>query len=715
MAAPLPQPDDIHESSGSLPPDIDSLQAAPRAKPVRAPLTKSIQPSAEPTPVRAAVPPEQIAHAKKTVLLFGGGLYALYVLWSLGLMMILPSPTGDLKELIGIGVMTSIAGAVALILAGLMLLQRIMRADVPVVNRQRSLIKLVAAMVPGLILSAIVPFMIIREPGLTLQIVQPTRAEDLVAPVAVTVSAEGAADVLRNLGFKPVQYIWDTDGDGQENDRTVEPSITVLFERQGTYTVIARVVLDNGDSRRVGRRIYIPQAVFRITPTQPIVEKPVQFSVAHLFPDPKVLKEIQWDLDGDGQIDETTTSLDVLHTYYRTGRVTVSAVILRQDNTQVTYKRSIDVTVPPPLPFPVTLNTEPKMLIGPAPFGAIFRIETDVPLNDIHWMYGDGKEDRGADMKRVSHLFDTPGVYPVVTRIRNETGALAEITTLVKVTETLSLPDLQFTGAPQVTNNNTTIKGEVPLKIQLTPKTTLPLVEFQWEAEEGLGAKINGATIDVTVRREGIYTLTLIAQDPEGKAVRMPIRVEVSSTSPEPAIIARPEGGVAPLTVTFDASETFIPDGQEIAGFKWLFGDEGGKRDPEVGASRVQHTYQLPGSYVVRMSVVMANGKEFTAERTIIIRQPQVSACIIPSRTRVEVGKGIEFDSSCSSGSPTSYLWDVRYDAQPDTPLAQSPESKYVYVFQTPGTYTVNLTIRDRFGNQDKKSVAITVDPPAEP
>jgi|GEM_PF-395469 len=702
------------EDAGMLSPDIDGLQRAQPPAPLQA------EPVPEPAATIASspvqMPTTEMAIAKKKVLLLSGAIYGLYIFWGLSVMAVLPSPTGELKWLVSLGLMSALIGACIFLGAGVFLFYRIKYApDVTIANRQKSLLKAIVALVPGLLFSALLPIMILREPPMGIEITYPTLAEDLVAPVAVTVSVEKAVAILRTLDLRPVQYSWDTDGDGQENDRTVEPQTTVLFERQGAYTVVVRIVYDNGQFRRIARRIIIPRAVFSVLPPRPIVEKPVRFSVAHLLTDPKLLKEVQWDLDGDGQADEVSKGSEVLHTYYSVGRIAVAAVVLLTNNTQVTYKRTIDISDPPPLPFPVRLVTEPKNLIGSSPFGAIFRLETTEPIKEVQWTYGDGKEDRGVDVKRVLHLFAEPGIYPVVARVISQSGSIAELSTLVKVTEKLNLPDLQFDGSPEVVNN--TISGEVPLTVSLTPKTSLPLVQFQWEADETANAQTSDSTINAVFRREGTYMLTLLAQDPEGKVFRNPIKVEVLPPSAEPAINARPDGGVAPLNVTFDASETFIPPGQKIAGFKWYFGDEAQNQtnNAEPGAARVEHLYTQPGTYTVQLSVVMATGKEFTAKRTIVIRRPILSSCITASRTRVLAGKGIEFDASCSTGSPVSHLWDVRYDAQADTPQAQSPNQKYIYVFQTPGAYTVSLTIRDRFGNEDRKTIAIVVDQPTQP
>ncbi len=619
----------------------------------------------------------------------------------------LPGPQAEYKSLVSAGLLMALCGGCGLLLVGWLGLMRISRSKASVALRQRSLIKLVLLLMPGLLASVAVAFMITREPGLNIDIVNPTRADLMVAPVSVTLSAQRAADVLRKLGIRPLKYQWDTDGDGKPNEETVVPTTTVLFSRQGVYPVILRINLEGGGFRRLTRRVVIPQAVFSATPESPIVEKPVRFSVADLLTDVKQLENVVWDY-GDGSDVETTTAPETAHTYYATGEYEMSVILTLINKTQYTLKRTLQVSEPPPLPFPVTLTTEPKNLIGGSPFGALFRIDTEEQLQDIHWQFGDGKEERGADLKRIGHTFQSPGIYPVITRIRNLSGALAEITTIVRVSETLALSDLRFEGEPEVVSNK--IKGEVPLTISLTPKTGVPLVRFFWETSDPANVKTTGETVEGVFRREGTYTLTLVGQDADGKVMRMSIPVTVEPPSAEPTILVQPDGGVAPLRVVFDASQSYIPENETIAGFKWLFGDEGqGASAVELGAARVEHLYKTPGDFTVTLKVVLASGKEFVATRTIVVRKPSLSSCIVTSRLRVQVGRGVEFDSSCTAGTPTSYLWDVRYDPQPDTSIAQSPSPKYVHVFSTPGTYTVTLTVKDAYGNQSAKDVSITV------
>ncbi len=74
-----------------------------------------------------------------------------------------------------------------------------------------------------------------------------------------------------------------------------------------------------------------------------------------------------------------------------------------------------------------------------------------------------------------------------------------------------------------------------------------------------------------------------------------------------------PQTGIAPLTVTFDASGSHDPDGS-IARYDWLFGDG------ETGNDRtVNHTFQTRGDFSVKLTVVDNMGKPGSKIRSVSV------------------------------------------------------------------------------------------------
>jgi len=652
-----------------------------------------------------------IERSKKLLILVGTLIYLVYVGWCVILMSVLPSPTGQLQSLVRAGLMTSIIGGALFAGIGVLLFLRIGRSKTATNKaKQSSMVKLLLIVTPGIVLSCVVPYTILRQPTLWID-TDPANQSDYVAPLAITFSAKNAADILKRLGKNPVQYAWDTDGDGKTNDTTIQPTTTALYKRTGSYGVTLKIKLSDGTIKAVTKRILIQSAVFSTDPEHAVVDKAVKFSVAHLLTEAKQLKQVQWDFDGDGKADEKVTVPEISHVFYGVGPVTVTAWVDMENETQKKLTRSVEIFEPTPLPFPVTVKTEPANLIGPPPLGVIFVVETQEPVKEITWTFGDGKEERGADLFRVGHSFTKPGVYSTLTKVRSSSGKIAEISSVVRVTELLEIEDLSFVSEPVV--NNEMITGELPLSVNITPKTALPLIQFSWEYSSNADAVVTDSTFSAVYRREGDYVLTLIAEGPDGASLRLPLTIRVQPPAPEPTISIKPETGMAPLHVLFDASQTFIPEGKKIAGFRWTFGDEKTmEEEPELGGSRVEHTFVTAGEYNVKLAVVTSDGEEYEATRTIIVRKPALSACILPSRTSVEAGGAIRFDSSCSVGENVTYLWEVRATLDPTIPSAEGATAMYDHVFSQGGTYQVTLTLTDSKGNKDSKSVDITVNAP---
>ncbi|MBI2117776.1 PKD domain-containing protein, partial [Candidatus Peregrinibacteria bacterium] len=314
---------------------------------------------------------------KRLLLVGGGGLYLSYMVWSVFLMGFLPRPSGTMQWLVSLGMFIALLFGVLLLAIGAFALLRIRSAEnIDEDVQKKALIKIGIGIGPGLLLSIITPLMILREPVLPIVIESPVLPEDFVAPVAVTFNLQGAADILARYGLQAIQYEWDFEGDQKINQRTVPPSATAVYDREGIYNVTAKILLGNGNVRKAVHRLVIQRAAVALTPLAPIREKAVVFSLAHLVDDPQQIVQITWDFESDGNIDDTTKTPETTYTYYRNGRYTVTAVMRMQNKTQARYQRSFEVQDPPKLPFPVTIVTEPHRLISPPPFSVLFRVET---------------------------------------------------------------------------------------------------------------------------------------------------------------------------------------------------------------------------------------------------------------------------------------------------------------------------------------------------
>ena len=654
------------------------------------------QESAPPVDAAAVV----IQSRLKFVLLLAFGLpYVLYIGWCVFLLSVLPDVQGTYESLIPLGKITGFAGALLLAVIAFFAGGRVLSKseDLPRYRVIMGLVRIGATVLPGIVLGVIMPFIIASEPNMWIRITEPSDTEELIAPIAVTLSVEEATEILQRRGVQAISYSWDFDGDGVQNEETVLPTATAFYQRMGAYNVGVNIRASDGRERAITRRVPVQREVFAIMPPRPIRDEPVHFSVAHLVDEAEEIQEVQWDFESDGIVDEVMQSLDVVHTFSRAGDTTVSAVVLMQNQTQQKHERTITIFEPDPLPFPVEIGHEPAMLVGAAPFQTIFWLETEEPISQAMWDFGDGEELEG---QRVGHTFVSKDSYLVTVQLRSTAGDAAKLSAFVRVVDELKIQDLTFDGSPAVDQSKHIITGEIPLVLNLTPRSSLPLITYHWEAPDATEVGSTDTTLEAIYRRAGTYTVTLLAQDAAGDALRLPIRVEVKPPSRYVAIAMVPEGGVAPLDVRFDASETRIPD-EEISGFEWYFGMDGEEEQPKQGGAVMQYKYTEPGTYTVKLIARTVQGNVYDASKTIVVRAPLLDACFTASRTRGPAPLGVKFDMSCTTGQVQEIAWDFgdRVTTDEENPL---------HVFEDAGEYTVKLDLRDPRGNMSTKTMTIT-------
>ena len=652
-----------------------------------------------------------LSRARFALIVLAGLPYLLYFGWSLFLMAVLPSATGEWEFVIPFAKLIAMVSAIILGLIGAFGFLRIGKTQNQTDSiRYMGFARLALFILPGLALSGIVPYWITQEPSLPLRISNPPPGTEYVAPISITFNAEEAVAILKRRGSKVKNFRWDLSGDGTFDQDTITPEATGYYDKQGGYNVSAQLELEGGGSRTIQNRVLIPQAVFSYTPFVPVVDGPVQFSVAHLLPPVSQqveVREIQWDFNQDGIPDEVTTSPETSYTFLRTGEHVVSVTILFTNQTQSNYIRTIYVNDPPPNPFPISIETTPTFLESPPPFQVVFRLITEEPLQEVKWTFDDNSPEETGE--RVGHTFSGRKTYQVKAAARNLNGEISRITKAVKVVQALNIPDLTFEGSHPV-ENGSKVNAEVPVSIDLTPKTAVPLIDFWWEApERATQVTSTDTTLKAVFREPGLYNLVLLAKDAEGRVMRKTIALDAKPKTEDVTFKVRPPQGNAPLKVEFDASLSRIP-GEQITGFVWNFGASPSNTELRYGDAYEEFTYTEPGEYTVTLTVNTLSGRSESATQTILVRAPLLKGCFTRSRSTVKVNGYVQFDWTCSTGKPTSIIWDYGDGSQAESGSADKPKV-IDHVFTKVGEFDVLLKLKDDAGSSSTYSLPITVTP----
>ncbi len=149
----------------------------------------------------------------------------------------------------------------------------------------------------------------------------------------------------------------------------------------------------------------------------------------------------------------------------------------------------------------------------------------------------------------------------------------------------------------------TPISGEVPFTVTFNGSQSGDpdgsIIAYQWLF--GDGGSDSGASVAHEFAMPGLYTVTLTVEDDDQNAgtSSFVIAALAPPTEPVAALSADVTEGFTPLTVHFDASASFDPNGT-IDAYDWVFGD--GATD-QTATPTVSHTYTTAGAFNASVTV----------------------------------------------------------------------------------------------------------------
>ncbi len=255
--------------------------------------------------------------------------------------------------------------------------------------------------------------------------------------------------------------------------------------------------------------------------------------------------------------------------------------------------------------------------------------------------------------------------------------------------------------------------GEAPLEVEFDASESFDpdgsIIEYLWDF--GDGAKGSGVIVKHTFEESKEYEVKLTVVDDSGLIGETSVKIQVSLTQYAPVAIisADPWFGFAPLTVTFDASESTDPDGN-IVSYEWNFGD--GTTSTE---KTVEHTYTQQGNYTVTLTVTDDDGLQDTESTEIRVLPPEGIDIppIIILNVDYPIGQAplsVTFDASNSydPDSPEKELY-YKWDFGDGTSTEGEGEATVMHIFEEPGNYNVELTVEDDEEQTSTQTVLIQV------
>ncbi|NOX62449.1 MAG: PKD domain-containing protein [Chloroflexi bacterium] len=172
---------------------------------------------------------------------------------------------------------------------------------------------------------------------------------------------------------------------------------------------------------------------------------------------------------------------------------------------------------------------------------------------------------------------------------------------------------------------------------------------------------------------------------------------------PPKAVIDAATRGEVGKAMTFDGSPS--AGATALVRFDWDFGDGAGGQ----GAT-VTHVYDLPGAYIVTLTVTDEKGlSDSTSVQVRIEEQAEPPKAVIQGPALAKAGEAVRFDGSASTGGRpiVNYAWNFGDGAQGVGAVVE-------HTYAEAGAYQVTLIVTDNAGETSEAVVEITIEPAEE-
>ena len=318
---------------------------------------------------------------------------------------------------------------------------------------------------------------------------------------------------------------------------------------------------------------------------------------------------------------------------------------------------------------------------GRSPLSVQFTANLDPSITSFKWDFGD---EFGSDEENPSHTYTADGVYTATLWVENYCG---DSTYPIRITVGCPEPEARFTASPNPVNVN-----EI---VTFSDTSTNSPTSWEWDFGDGDSSLDQNPTHPYLAI--GSYTVTIRVANVCGSDMYLLVVDVVDCPLPEVSFDYNPKPVYINRLVTFTDTSTNDPTSWE-----WDFGDD----IPSTEQNPI-HTYATTG---LKQVTFKATNKCGSSTIQIDIYVTEDSTCISPRssftinpESPVYVGEVITFTDT-SSGDYQNVNWNFG-DGNTDIGKTVS------YPYNTPGTYTVTLTVSGDCGTNTSPPQQITVNP----
>jgi len=381
-----------------------------------------------------------------------------------------------------------------------------------------------------------------------------------------------------------------------------------------------------------------------------------------------------WDF-GDGA---TSTDMNPMHIYTVIGTYTVTLTVTDDQGATDTTTTTIEVTNTPPL-ADFTYNQPFPEFCEPVYF---YDASYDPDWCDswtYYWDFGDGES--STDMNPV-HTYSASGTYTVTLTVTDGYGDSDSISYDVTVTNNPPYADFDVSS-----NYLSHCNQPVYFYDQSTDPDWCDSLTYHWDFDDGdTSTEKDPSHIFDSI---GIYNVELQVTDEAGAVSYFDMDIEIYNEEPYADFSVPDYLDWCFQPFVFD-DYSYDNDFCDTLAYYWEFGDGDTSTDPEP-----THSYASPGPYTVTLTVTDDGGESNSYSHGVSVYNSQPTASFSVDEWELYwCDQPFQFYEECDDYDycqTLTYYWDFG-----DGATSTDPDPTHTYA--SPGTYWVDLTVTDPFG-----------------
>jgi gliding motility-associated-like protein len=473
-------------------------------------------------------------------------------------------------------------------------------------------------------------------------------------------------------------YSWDF-GDGGTGSIDKDPAAHI-YAIPGLYKVTLKITGPNGCIDSVFKWIRVRGPIGNLTALTGNGCKPytINMKVTGSF-----ISTYAWDYSDGTPVNANASDSVVFHTYFNAGKYLPNVILTSPEGCPYTLK-AMDTVVVDSAKAAFIYGNSKFCDSGYVSFTNLSKAPAFSSLK-YKWFFGDGSID--SLLNPASHLYNVPGQYDVKLVVYSQYGCVDSVVKLKAVIVNAS-PKASIIG-----DSTICLKPNTVLQYNSFINSVDSIAIYKWKIDGNLVS--TDSNLVVNYRTPGNHVLNLFIETKNGCSYTVSRNFVIDSIVSKFNLSPYKFCGAG--TVVFNNLTTHYT----ATNYAWTFGD-----GITYNGIDTSHTYNLPGSYTVKLLGITSNGcKDSTTymDTVKVYHKPTASIngnaiiCLTPNTT-------LQYNATIASVDPiANYDWKIDGNTVANTAALN-------YNYRIPGTHTISLEITTSNGCTHISTKSIIID-----